>query len=196
MKDAEILSVIRTRASTRKYLDKLISQDIIDKILEAGIFGPSVVGAQPGRFIVVKNREMIKAIDAVMKTNAGKVGFGSGMMTYVAKIIESAPALIVVYNTRCVSERVKKISELYYENIKLAEFEAIAAAIQNMVLIAETLGVGTCWLDIPVLFEREINDIVRAEGRMVAIVTMGYVSDEPTQRSPRKDYSKTVEMRE
>ena len=49
----EILEIIKKRKTIRKYTDKPIPKEVLDKILEAGIWGPSVHGLQPWKFVVV-----------------------------------------------------------------------------------------------------------------------------------------------
>ena len=69
----DILEIIKRRASIRKYQDKPVPKEIIDKILEAGIWGPSVpsfLRIQPWKFVVIKNRSVIGFLSAILADKA------------------------------------------------------------------------------------------------------------------------------
>ena len=72
----ELLDVMQTRRSIRRYTDEKLSPAVIDKILMAGISAPSSRNIRPYEFIVVQEREMlqklayVKNAGAAMLTNA------------------------------------------------------------------------------------------------------------------------------
>ncbi len=61
-----------------------------------------------------------------------------------------------------------------------------------MILVAESLGVGSCWLDTPLFCEKEINKLLGIKDeKLIAILTLGYPA-EKGRRSKRKSLSETV----
>ena len=50
---------IMTRRSTRKYLDKKVSQELLDKIIETGRYAPSGGNNQSNHFLVIQNKQII-----------------------------------------------------------------------------------------------------------------------------------------
>jgi len=69
--------------------------------------------------------------------------------------VMSADLMIAVYNTRAFSNFSKKFNRDYLKNAELAEISAISAAIQNMCLAAEYIGIGSCWLDLPLFCKKK-----------------------------------------
>ncbi|MBL7156730.1 MAG: nitroreductase family protein [Candidatus Omnitrophica bacterium] len=194
----DIFSLIKDRKTIRKYKDKPIPKEIIDKIVEAGIWGPSVpsfLKIQPWKFVVVTEKKRIKQITELLKKSK-KTGIAINiMLSSAANIIDKAPFIIVVYNSKDL-EKLKEKFKLIYSKfariIKAAQLSAISAAIQNMILVAEDLGISSCWLDTPLFCKNEINKIFNTNNELIAILTFGY-SAEKGKRSPRKPISDTVD---
>ncbi len=157
----EILDLIKNRRSVRSYSSKKVSQELIKKILEAGRWAPSGLNNQPWRFIVITSKEQKEEIKN---------------FTTDSQIIEEAFCLIVVFLD-------KKSS---YNRTK--DLMAIGACIQNMLLEAHSLGLGTCWLG-EILNRREEVEKklgVSEEYEMVAAVCLGYPADELRKSSRLK----------
>lgn len=197
----DIFKLIKNRCTVRKYKDLPIPREIIDKIIEAGRWGPSVHGFQPWRFAVVTNASLIKKISSTLLEKAEELkSVINRFLSSTAATIDNAPLIILVYNQNIF----KEISYKFYYKIgdkkylkisELSEIQAISAAIQNMILVADSLGIGSCWNTIPLFCEREINKIVGNKEQLVAILTMGY-SAEKGKRSQRKAVEKMVQYKD
>lgn len=188
----DLLNLIKTRASIRKYQDNPIPKEILDKIIEAGIWGPSVVGMQTVKFIVIEKKEIIRSIASIIKKKSDDIGVGGNILMRVVSTINNAQLMIAVYNTRSAFLRMKGLAKIYAPVVKIAEVEAIAASIQNMILVAEQLGVGVCWLDLSLLCEKSINRLLNIKADLIATLTMGYPA-EAGKRSPRRGRVKLVQ---
>ena len=71
-KGMDALECIHTRRSIRKFLDKPVGDDLVKELLEAAMTAPSAYNEQPWHFLVVKNREKLKAVsEAGAKPAAG-----------------------------------------------------------------------------------------------------------------------------
>ena len=60
-----------------------------------------------------------------------------------------------------------------------------------MILMADTLGLGSCWLVFPIFCEKFINKLLGFDGQMVAMLTLGYPA-EVGARSARKPINDIV----
>ena len=197
----EILELVKKRCSIRKYKEKFIPEKILNKIIEAGIWGPSVPSfinqSQPWKFVVIRNKELKKEITKIIERKAKSCGAGVNILLFSAKnTIEGASVIILIYNTKrleyLIKEKFKVIYSRFASLIKTAQLSAISAAIQNMILVAESLGIGSCWLDTPLFCEKEINKLLGIKNeKLVAILTLGYPR-EKGKRSKRKPISETV----
>ena len=171
----DVLKLIKKRRTIRKYKDKPILRQIIDKIIEAGRWAPSAHNLQPWRFLVIKNRQEIEKLALILKNAPNSILTAiKFLIKKNAEIIEKSPVVILVYNTGVLSKKAKKLGELYFINAHIAEIESISAAIENMHLIATSLGIGMAWFAMPLLMKNEISKIFHLEGELVAILTLGY----------------------
>ena len=176
----DVLELIKQRKTIRRYKEKPISSEIIDKIVEAGTWGPSVpsfLQIQPWRFIVISNKNSIARIANLILKESKKSTTGVNIMLHSASnIIKGAPIIILVYNSRDLEEikhKFKVIYSKFSKIIKTAQLSAISAAIQNMILAAEALGVGSCWLDTPLFCQKEINELLDTTDELIAVLNFG-----------------------
>lgn len=176
------LEAITRRRSIRKFKDTPVPDEIIVRILSAAIQAPSGKNRQPWRFIVVKEdkrpemvRIMREAIDGFKAQ-----GMDTGSSEWTAGVMEQAPVTIFVFNA-------------YGENadrdepslMNVVDVQSIGAAIQNLLLAALDLGLGTLWIcDVYYAYE-ELCAWVGETHQMVAAVALGYADEQPRAR-PRK----------
>jgi nitroreductase len=162
----EVLSsLIKKRKSVRKYQDKEVPDELVEKVLDSARYAPSTGNYQPWEFIVVRN-ESLKS-DLVEGCNN-------------QKWMLEAPVFIIA----CINSRLA--GAVYGERgLRLYGIQAVAAAIQNMLLTAESLGLGTCWVG--AFSEIIISRILQCPAyvRPCAIITLGYSADE-TAKAPRQ----------
>ena len=69
------IEAILTRRSIRRYRSEPLSDDVLTRILEAGLFAPSAVNLQPWYLVVVRSREQMKRLLQVMEQTAAGVEF-------------------------------------------------------------------------------------------------------------------------
>ncbi|MBR4903378.1 MAG: nitroreductase family protein [Selenomonadaceae bacterium] len=115
----DMLEIMRSRRSVRRYTDEKISDDNLKKILCGALLAPSGHSKYPCKFIVVTNRELL------IKMSHCRKG--------VAKMLEGAAAAVVVIAD-------KNISDTFIEDS--------CVAMMNMELVATSLGIGNCWIQI------------------------------------------------
>jgi len=155
----DVFEAIRTRRSIRKYKDKQVPWDNIVTIMQAGKYAPSAGNLQNWHFIIVKD-------DAKRKTIA-KACVDQEWM-------EQAPIHIVVLGEPEKAER-------YYGNRgrRLYTIQGVAACVENMLLAAHSLGLGSCWVG--AFDEDELRRILilPEEVDVHAVVVVGYADEKP-----------------
>ncbi|MFC1632402.1 nitroreductase family protein [Candidatus Omnitrophota bacterium] len=190
----DVLELIKSRRTIRRYQDKPVPQVMVKKIIEAGIWGPSLLapGFQPWVFIPLVDQALIKRISGIMLERSKSAGvLGRRILTLSAETIANAKTVIAVYNCSCLAKFTEKITKPYVKYAKAAELSAISAAIQNMVLTAESFGIGSSWHDTPLFCEKGINQLLNTDNKLVAVLTFGYPA-ETGQRARRKPLAEAV----
>ena len=143
----EFENVIRKRTAVRKFSDKTLEQEKLDKILEAGRLATTAKNNQPFKIYVVNNEEGLLKID-----NASRCRYG-------AKTV-----LIVCGNTE----------EAYHkENYSTYEMDSCIVA-THMMLEATNIGVDNIWIE---LFDENIlreNFNIPSEYIPVCLLPLGY----------------------
>lgn len=133
---------IITRRSTRKYLKKPVSQELLEKVIEAGRYAPSGGNSQSNHFIVIRDSEIIKELIALVEKAFSEMTFDENTYGSIRNsIIRSqkggysfcydAPVFIVVANQK------------EYGNHQAD----CAVAIENMMLEANELDLGSCYIN-------------------------------------------------
>jgi len=64
----EVYEAVRTVLAVRKYQDKPVPPDIVQRIVEAGRLTGSSMNGQPWHFIVVENRDTLRQLGALART--------------------------------------------------------------------------------------------------------------------------------
>ncbi|MAE43178.1 hypothetical protein CMO93_05380 [Candidatus Woesearchaeota archaeon] len=155
----DVFEAIRTRRSIRKYKDKQVPFDNIVTIMQAGKYAPSAGNLQNWKFIVVKTDVKRAAITKACLEQ---------------EWMEIAPVHIVVLAE-------PKKAERHYgaRGARLYTIQGCAAAIQNMLLTAHSLGLGACWIG--AFDEDEIWRILGLpeEASVQGVITIGYADENP-----------------
>lgn len=160
----ETLECIKTRRSVRKFKKKEIEKEKLMKILEAAIYAPSSGNLQNWEFIIVRDEENKKLIaKAALNQNF---------------IADASIIIIACSNDDKVIFYGKRGKDLY-------AIENVSAAIQNILLAANDLGIGSCWVG--AFDEKEIKKILKIPEnvRPIAIIPLGYpekISETPVRR--------------
>ena len=113
---------ILTRASVRSFTDKAIERSDLEIILDAGVHAPSGMNKQSWRFTVLTTQEKIQGFAKVVREALGR---DEGYNFY------KPTALVIMSNDR---------------DNHLGEADC-ACALENMFLMANELGIGSCWIN-------------------------------------------------
>lgn len=194
-------SSIYSRRSIRKFKDTLVSKENIEEIIRAGGAAPSAKNRQPWKCIVLGSQckeaflaEMEKGIEREETVCAMLPKSGSGLADAknTLRIMREAPVLIVIINTNGKSPFESIDADERFTEI--CDSLSIGAFIENMLLQAEKMGIGTLWIANTCFAYRELMSYLNMEGQLIGAVAMGYPDECPNQR-PRKELKDIVEFR-
>lgn len=162
-----MLKSIETRSSIRKYSDRSIEDEKIVEILESARLAPSGNNTQPWHFVIVKSDDTRQKLAEV---------------SHNQKWMTSAPVYVV-----CVADIRSRIAEnpemVIHEESPEAAVKLIirdtTIAVEHLVLAANHLGLGTCW--VAWFKQNEIRPIlnVPSDKYIVGIITLGYPDEQP-----------------
>lgn len=152
-----MLKEIENRRSIRNYKNDNIDKKIIFDILNAGIKAPSAKNNQPWRFLIVNNDIKNKISDKMIEI------YGPNK---TAEVIKTVPYLILVYN---------KDNE-YFNHL------SIGAAIENILLEAENIGLGTLWIGYIKKIEDYVKQLVNIDYELVSAIAIGVKNENPLER--------------
>ncbi len=177
----ETLKSIRNRRSARSYLPEQIKDEELKAIIDAGIYAPSATNKQPWHFTVVQNKDLIDRLSDGFKEIAKKSD-----NEYVKKygenekfhVFYNAPTVILVSGD---------------ESNNYASVDC-AAAVENMLIAAESLEIGSCWVGfIAYLLNSEegkefVKELGIPEGfKQIHSVAFGYKKFNLTKAPARKE---------
>lgn len=170
----DVSEAIKKRRSIRSFdTSKKITDEQIEKILEAGRWAPSAHNLQDWYFVVVKDEDKKRQlVDAAMGQS----------------FVGEAGIVIVVCADLRLSDR---HSSRHGEDFYLIQDTTIATSF--MMLEATELGLGTCWIG--AFDEKDVKQVLDLEDhlRPVAVLPIGYPAEEGhSTRRPLKEISKII----
>jgi nitroreductase len=170
---SRMLDIIISRQSDRKYSDKPVEKDKLDRIIEAGRMAPSACNAQPWKFIVVTKSELREKIAVAASAKL------LGMNNFVGK----APVILVIVREK------PNFSSKVGGTLKNKDYSLIDIGIasENICLQATAEGIGSCiigWFDEAMI--RKILDIPKSK-RVELIITLGYSLSEGREKRRKPD---------
>ncbi len=175
-----VLETIKKRRSVRRFRPEQITEEEMNALIESALWAPSGHNTQPWHFLIVQDREKI---DQMSSATIKKMA--SSSIDWVRKLaakdgyhlFHSAPTVVVVSGKQSDDEFLPVIADC-------------SAAIQNMLLAAESLDIGTCWIGLTsFLFEddEEVASLKIPEGyRPLYTVAVGYKSSEFSPAPPSR----------
>lgn len=177
--------VIEVRKSIRKFKSDPVLKEILEKVLKAATLAPSGKNKQPWKFYVVrgdKRAEMIAEMQKGMDRLEGQ-GINTGSARYSIRVLAEAPVTVFIFNPTGKHPLLKRDTLEIYSDV--VDIQSIGAAIQNMLLAATDLGLGSLWICDVFFGYEELCDWLGEKGQMIAAVSLGYSDQKPRPR-PRK----------
>ena len=176
--EAQLLEqIMRSRRDVRgnRFIDKPISKEVIDQILDAGISAPSVGFSQPWEFVLINDLELrnkVKTSFFEENEKAKELFEGEKLDAYsrlkLEGITESALNIAVFYKP-------SHHPVLGQTAMEEAGVYSVVCAIQNMWLMARALNVGLGWVSI--LDPNKVKKVLNAPAnrQLIGYLCLGYV---------------------
>jgi nitroreductase len=200
----DVVEAIKTRRSIRRFKTDDVSDELIRTLIDAARWAPSGDNAQPWVFIIIKDTQLKEKIRSFLVDRAlryiqsaeGKKELeklGSDAQSKWVDAIKSeryqehvskAPVLIAIFGDS---------SSPYY-------LHDCCAATQNLILVAQAFGLGSCVIDPGIgdeITESHIRNLLKAPEnlRIVALVAIGFPAETPKPRQ-RKDLGEILFLNE
>lgn len=172
----ELFEAIHARRAVRKYLPDPVPEEEIRKILDAANQAPSAMNLQQWGFIVVTKKDTIRemgvSFGAIIREltrnrppSPGREALSREEFIRFAESYGGAPVVIVVLTDVADTD-----------DFRRANLESASAAMENLLLAATALGLGTCWMTGPLRDEKALRRIlaIPEDRELVAITPLGY----------------------
>lgn len=182
-----LMDIIKARHSIRKYADKQISREDMEKIMEAGNFAPNAGGGQRSIMVGIRNKELTTKIGIM---NLSKFDRSNLAGSYVS---EEQPSVIDDKSIKNGFYDAPSVVAIFGQNNFLfREADAFCCA-ENMILQATELGIASC------IISRGAETFLSEEGQTllkqweipenysaICFVILGYIDGEQPHTKPRK----------
>ena len=178
----ETLTTIKQRRSIRAFKDEQIKDNELQAVVEAGTFAPSARNQRAWHFTVVQNKEMLATLSREAKKAALQVADSEFIRQAASSqnfnVFYGAPTVVIVSGD---------------EKAMVIDLDC-AAANQTMLLAAQSVGLGSCWINFVLfLFNSPGGDEYKKQLGIPAgykpfcSVALGYKNAEPAGAPPRKE---------
>ncbi len=156
------LQFIFKRRSVRKYERKAVPDAILHDLFEAAMAAPSAVAKDPWHFLLIRDRETLDSIVKILPHG---------------QMLRQAPVAIIV----CGDINRAHGNEISYM------LQDLSAAVENILLAATALGVGSCWLGMHPRQERvdNIRNLFSLPENIIPMcgIALGWPAENPEPRT-------------
>lgn len=189
MDPSSLLDAMRSRRSIRRYLERPVPRDVLDRLLEAARWAPSAHNRQPWRLVVITDparraslaQAMGESFRRDLEADALSPDEVNRQVARSYERISRAPAVIVLCLSMADMDRYPDARRQQAEWVMAVQSAALAA--QNLLLMAHAEGLGACWMCAPLF----CPEVVRAELSLPedweaqALLTVGYPAEQRTK---------------
>ena len=168
----ELNEVINKRKSSREYIAKDVSNELIEKLIDVARLAPSAKNRQPWRFMIVKDIIKNRIADIMLKqlqeskiTQEKDSCNKNSSVEATSLIIKQAPVLILVFRNKD-------------DNWIIGDALSIGASVEHICLKAVDLGLGSLWIRDTVFTKEAIAHFVGKDNmELVCAVLIGYTEE-------------------
>jgi coenzyme F420-0:L-glutamate ligase/coenzyme F420-1:gamma-L-glutamate ligase len=179
------LELLLGRRSIRRYQQKSVPQELVDKLLTAAIWAPSAHNRQPWRFVVISALEKKSQLAQAMGDRLKKDLTHDGVETNVIendvsrsyRRITAAPLLVLICSS--MEDMDSYPDERRQINEWTMAVQSTAMAGQNLLLAAHALGLGACWMCAPLFCPEVVQEVLElpVNWEPQGLVTIGYPAE-------------------
>ena len=171
----ETLQTIKKRRSVRVFTNQMVSEEQLKIILQAANEAPSAHNLQSWKFVVLRGSKKRDMAQLVTAKSAEVPKPSSALLRMASRSILSAPVVIAVANTGELIERGTQLFKVGRERaedfFRTMEIQSSAAAVENLLLAATSLGLATVWLGILFLIKDDVLTFLgEPQGEFMAVI--------------------------
>jgi len=173
------LETIYQRRSIRQFVDQPVDDHLIKQVLDAANQAPSAHNQQSWQFIVIRGQKKQQLAQLVNKRAADFPKASAAILRMAGRTLANAPVVIGVKNTGSLIAHGSSLFQIDRERsfdfFRTMEIQSSAAAVQNLLLAATSLGLGSVWLGILYLIKDDVLEFLGEEkGEFMAVIPVGY----------------------
>lgn len=197
-----IEKIIESRRSVRRFKPEKPSKECIEKLVEMAIMAPSASNKQPWRFFIVDDRATIEKMAEAVQSAVDRIieniekeymdafrSYGN----YFVRFVDAPVVIVPAYKSLTV------LSHLVNDQINVEDLRRIkimednsglistSLAIQNLMLYAHSIGLGTSCMTGPIVALNELMEMLKIPDswQIAALIPVGYPDESPAT-VPRK----------
>jgi len=194
------METVRSRRSVKqRFSERPVGDDVLKQVLEAATWAPSAHNSQPWSFVVIRDnavkRELAESMALAWRRDLEQDSTPRDererRIADSIDRISNAPVLLVVCLTK---EHMQKYRDERRQKCEyMMAVQSVAAAIQNLLLAAHELRLGSCWMCAPLFSQESVREILGIPRHVEpqALVTLGYFEGS-IEAPPRKSMAETA----
>lgn len=193
----EIYDLVRSRRAIRRYEDRVVGDELLERLLSTAIWAPSAHNRQPWRFAVLTSPASKDRLARAMGEKLRHDRLQDGDPTDVIERdvsrsyarIAGAPVVIVFFLS--MSDMDRYPDKRRNEAERQMAVQSVAMAVQNLWLLAAAEGLGACWLCAPLFVPDLVQDAldVPDDWQAQGLLTVGWPAEERSKtRRPWQEF--------
>lgn len=175
------MNIFEERKSVRSFSNKKVDEKVLLEILEAARVAPSAKNRQPWKFCILSDKQKTEVVDLFYKTLIENNTEETGIAT--VKILRQCSKVVLVF---------MDYKEIEREGLSLIPYYlSVGASIENALLKATELGVGSLWIYDMIAIKDEILKMFYPEGMFISALAFGY-EDKVLPRAKKKTLEEII----
>ena len=175
----ETLQSIANRRSVRSFKEDAVPDELVTALLNAANQAPSAHNQQSWRFAVLRGESKRELVRIVSERAGAFPRPSSSLLRMAARSISESPVTVAIANT---GELIARGTDLFKVDkdqardfFRTMEIQSSAAAVENLLLAATSLGLATVWLGVLFLIKDDVLRFIgEPAGEFMAVVPVGY----------------------
>ncbi len=182
-------NIIKTRRSIRNFSSKNVDIQQVKKIIDVATHAPSNMNRQGWRFFIIQKKEIIETIYHLVKKHLDEIiiekpFFNEQLKSYEKNFTCFRDAQVIIICCFIKSNKFHyDLFDLDAENAHMpGELISLSLVMQNILLLAETIGLGTLIMTAPLIAVKKIKSFLKIQKRLSigAIICMGSYLKKPS----------------
>lgn len=137
----EVMKTIMHRRSIRRFRERQIDEDVLQNILHAGLYAPSAGGRQGVLFVVCQDKEINVKLGKIKRANSHP-----RMATQTQYVSKEQPSIADNPKITDAFYGAPTVITMFAPKNFLFSVDDCAVAAENMMLAADSYGVGSCYI--------------------------------------------------